>query len=93
MKFGIKKKCFVRKTNIYGKVLEKDTVYYVYRSLFFGLIKLYVRLVLQSYWKISDEVIINYVTINGATVFTKEEAEDLIKAFKENPDKFVRFDR
>lgn len=93
MKFWIKKKCFVRKTNIYGKVLEKDTVYYVYRSLFFGLIKLYVRLIPPSHWKKSNEVNVNYVPIEYASVFSKEEAEELIRAFKEQPDRFVRYNK
>lgn len=91
MKYKIKEKRRVIKTNIEGKVLEETVDYYVYRSLFFGLVKLYVALRPSSDWKKRKEVGVEYTRIGLASVFTKEEAEELIKAFKEQPDRFVRY--
>lgn len=89
MKFKIKEKRGVIKTNIEGKVLEETVDYYVYRSHFFGLLRSYVRLRPSSDWKKHKEVEVKYIRIGLASVFTKEEAEELIKAFKEQPDRFV----
>lgn len=90
MKFKIKEKLRVIKTNIEGKVLEERVDYYIYRSVFFGLVKLFVRLTPSS-WKKHEHVTVKYEKIGPASVFTKEEAEELIKAFKEQPDRFVRY--
>lgn len=89
MEFKIRERKVIVKTNIEGKVLEEKKVYFVYRSLFFGLIKLYVVLQDPRNWKRNKEVGVEYM-IFEASVFTKEEAEELIKAFKEQPDRFVR---
>lgn len=91
MKFKIKEKRRVIKTNIEGKVLKERCVYYVYRSLFFGLVKLYVALRPSRHWEERQETGVEYTRIGLASVFTKEEAEELIKAFKEQPDRFVRY--
>lgn len=90
MKFKIKEKRTVIKTNIEGKVLEERVDCYVYRSVFFGLVKLFVRLTPSS-WEKHEQVTVNYENIGPASVFTKEEAEELIKALKEQPDRFVRY--
>ena len=91
MKFKIKEKRWVIKTNIEGKVLKEVSDYYVYRSVFFGLVKLYVALRPSKYWEERQETGVKYTKIGPASVFTKEEAEELIKAFKEQPDRFVRY--
>ena len=94
MKFGIKKETRVIKTNIEGKVLFENTTYKVYRKLFFGLIRLYVKIRTiggVDYSKANEAVIV-YTKKDDATSFIERwQAENLIRDMKIEPDKFVRY--
>ena len=91
MRLGIKKNRRVTMTNIEGKVLQETVEWNVYRSLFFGLVKLYLRISPSVLWKDSARVYVSYDERLLASSFTKEEAEELVKDIKRNPDKYVRY--
>lgn len=93
MKFGISKDIVVMKTNINGKVLSSRIEFRVYRKLFFGLFKMYLRIVPLNGWLLSSEVVVSYVDKSYASCFdSREEAELLIQKLTCVPDKFVRYD-
>ena len=91
MKFKISKNEIVESTNILGKPLKVRVEYRVYRSFFFGLFRMYVK-IFSCYlndWKESNIVAVEYTNKTEATVFCSEEdAKELIKQINENPDKF-----
>lgn len=90
MKFGITKEVIYTKTNINGKPLYTIAQWKVYRSLCFGLMKIYLHISSRTAWKWSAEVVVEYVCKSKATSFeTEQEAESLIKEIENNPDKFV----
>ena len=94
MKFGIKKETKVIKTNIEGKVLDEDTTYKVYRKLFFGLIRLYVKICTiggVDYSKAHEAVIVYTPKVDATSFSERWQAENLIRDMKIEPDKFVRY--
>ena len=89
MKFGIKKTIIPAKTNINGKPLEQIVEYSVYRKLFFGLFRTYIKFRPVSIF--ADEITVSYVPQLYATTFDElEEAELFIQKMQTVPDKFVR---
>lgn len=93
MKFGIRKDVVVMKTNIEGKVLSSRDEYRVYRKVFFGLFKMYLKIVPLNGWLLSSEVVVSYVAKSYASCFdSRDEAELLIQKLTCVPDKFVRYD-
>jgi hypothetical protein len=91
MTFKVHKERKVLKTTIKGKVLTQSTCYYVFRSVFFGLGRLYLRLSPDYYHGHETEYGVNYTIKEDASKFSKEEAEMLVRDLKNNPDKFVRY--
>lgn len=91
MKFKIEKRAVRIKKNINGKVLEKTVMYYVYRSILFGLIKLHIKINKEAF-KSGDEISIEYRPVIYATEFTKEEAEEFIRVWKEEPDRIIKYE-
>lgn len=91
MTFKVHKERKVLKTTIKGKVLTQSTCYYVYRSILFGLGRLYLRISPDYHNGHMTEYGVNYTTKKNASKFTKEEAEMLVRDLKNNPDKFVRY--
>lgn len=92
MKFGIRKDVVVMKTNINGKVLSSRIEFRVYRKLFFGLIKMYLKIVPLNGWLLSYEVMVEYTDKFGASCFeSREDAELLIQKLACCKDKFVRY--
>lgn len=91
MTFKVHKEKEVLKTTIKGKVLTQKTSYYVYRSILFGLVRLYLCISpdYDNGNKMEYEVI--YTPQEYASKFSKEEAEMLVRDLKNNPDKFVRY--
>lgn len=93
MKFKISKKEIVEKTNLFGKPLMVRKEYRVYRSLFFGLIRMYIQMkyACLENWKTDNSVTVDYTNEEYATVlYTEDDAKELIRQINENPDKFVR---
>lgn len=94
MKFKIHKETVVTKTNIFGKPVGTETRYYIYRPVFFGLFKIYVRFLEDwvgefpscvNYWKVS------YHPKSFSTRFYKEEdAKRMLDLIYSQPDKFIR---
>ena len=91
MTFKVQKEKKVLKTTFEGKVLEQSTCYYVYRSFFFGLARLYLCISPDYHNGNKTEYEVNYTPQEYASKFTKEEAEMLVRDLKNNPDKFVRY--
>jgi hypothetical protein len=92
MKFGIKKETLVEKTNIEGKVIYSNTVYKVYRKVFFGLVRMYIEIRPYKNYQDYDEVRVEYTKKGCATSFSERwQAKNLIRDIKINPDKFVRY--
>ena len=92
MTFKVHKERKVLNTTIKGKVLTQSTCYYVCRSVFFGLGRLYLRISPNYYHNGNEtEYGVNYTTKKNASKFSKEEAEMLVRDLKNNPDKFVRY--
>lgn len=92
MKFKISKKEIVETTNLFGKPLMVRKEYSVYRSLFFGLIRMYIQMPYAYFenWKTDDSVTVDYTNEEYATVlYTEDYAKELIRQINENPDKFV----
>lgn len=91
MKFGISKDIVVMKTNVNGKVLSSRIEFRVYRRLFFGLFKRYLKIRPLNGWLLY-EVDVSYVRKSSASCFDSlDEAELLIQKLTCNPDKFVRY--
>ena len=92
MTFKVHEEKKVLKTSIKGKVLTQKTSYYVYRSILFGLARLYLRISPNYYHNGNEaEYGVNYTTKKNASKFSREEAEMLVRDLKNNPDKFVRY--
>lgn len=91
MTFKVHKEKKVLKTTIKGNVLTQGTYYYVYRSVFFGLVRLYLHISPDYHNGNETEYGVNYTTKKNASRFPKEEAEMLVRDLKNNPDKFVRY--
>ena len=91
MTFKVHKEKKVLKTTFEGKVLEQSTCYYVYRSFFFGLARLYLHISPDYHNGNKTEYEVNYTPQEYASNFSKEEAEMLVRDLKNNPDKFVRY--
>ena len=91
MTFKVHKEKKVLKTTFEGKVLEQSTCYYVYRSFFFGLARLYLFISPDYHNGNKTEYEVNYTPQEYASKFSKEEAEMLVIDLKNNPDKFVRY--
>lgn len=89
MTFKVHKEKKVLKTTFEGKVLEQSTCYYVYRSFFFGLARLYLCISHDYHNGNKTEYEVNYTPQEYASKFSKEEAEMLVIDLKNNPDKFV----
>ena len=91
MTFKVHKERNVLKTTIKGKVLTQSTCYYVYRSFFFGLARLYLHISPYYHHGNKTEYEVNYTPQEYASTFSKDEAEMLVRDLKNNPDKFVRY--
>lgn len=91
MTFKVHKERKVLKTTIKGKVLTQKTSYYVYRSILFGLGRLYLRISPDYHHGNKIEYEVSYTFQEYASKFSKEEAEMLVRDLKNNPDKFVRY--
>lgn len=93
MKFRIEKEILSTKTNIRGKVLEENVRWVVYRPIFFGLERVYLEIFNNYAWENQGEVRVEYrLGKRYATRFhTRLEAERLIEAIQEEPDRFVRY--
>ena len=90
-KYKIEREVYEVKVNAKGNILEEKSIYYVYRSKLFGIIRNYIH-VAPKYVPYYDEVTEYDLTCFGkniASKFTKKEAEALVKELEENPDKFV----
>lgn len=91
MTFKVHKEKRVSKTTIKGKVLTQGTYYYVYRSVFFGLVRLYLHISPSYHNGNKKEYEVSYTPKEYASKFSKDEAEMLVRDLKNNPDKFVRY--
>lgn len=92
MKFKIYKETVVKKTNIFGKPIEIATRCYIYRSMFFDLIKIFLSFIED--WDVRDRYntwfVVRYVQQESATEFSEQEAEKMLNAIYSHPDKFIR---
>lgn len=92
MKFKIYKETVVKKTNIFGKPIESVTRCYIYRSMFFDLIKIF--LYFREDWDVFNRTnywwVVRYVPQESATEFSEQEAEKMLNAIYSHPDKFIR---
>lgn len=91
MTFKVHKEKKVLKTTIKGKVLTQGTYYYVYRSVLFGLGRLYLHISPDYHNGNKMEYEVSYTPQEYASKFSKDEAEMLVRDLKNNPDKFVRY--
>lgn len=91
MKFGIEKETLVVKTDLRGNVLYKNVVYKVYRKIFFGLFKMYIKISPIYVKGCEDEYTVEYCPQKKATHFGREQAEKLVRDMTNNPNKFVMF--
>lgn len=92
MKFKIYKETVVKKTNIFGKPIEIATRCYIYRSMFFGLIKIFLNF--REDWDVFNRTnywwVVRYVQQESATEFSEQKAEKMLNAIYSHPDKFIR---
>lgn len=93
MKFKIHEEKVVLSTNIFGKPAETETRYYIYRSMFFGLFRLYVDF--ASFWAGENRTIKKWETTYKpqayATYFsTKEDAQGRLDLMYSKPNLFIR---
>ena len=96
MTFKIKKKVKIRVTNIEGKPMQYDEYYLIYRTLFFGLFKLYLNFSSYETGGIcpsvcnANIVLVNYCASHDAKMFdTKHEALAVITDIEHRPDKYL----
>jgi len=93
MKFKILKETVVTKTNIFGKPIECETICYIYRPIFFGLLKLFLRFTTERIACNPNVVIcwhVSYMPKAYASKFSEQEAEKMLKTIYSQPDKFIR---
>lgn len=92
MKFKIYKETVVKKTNIFGRPIETVTRCYIYRSMFFGLMKIFLHF--TEDWHLNDRAnswwVVRYKPKFFATELTEQEAEKMLKTIYSQPDKFIR---
>lgn len=93
MKFKIYKETVVTGTNIFGKPVEADTWYYIYRPVFFGLFRLYLEI--SDKYVIGTDCIrhyfkVRYVPKRFATRYPKQKAKTMLDMIYSQPDKFIR---
>lgn len=92
MKFKIYKKEVVTLTNIFGKPIKRKTICYIYRPVFFGLFKLFLKF--TEDWDIRNRDnnwwVVRYERQSKATEFSEQEAETMLKTIYSQPDKFIR---
>ena len=90
MKLHIERTVRTLRTNIFGKPLETEIRYRVYRRVFFGLKRLYILIPILWYER-KYEIPVTYVGYKDAYTFKSfDEAKLFVSSVKENPDRFIR---
>lgn len=93
MKFKIYKETVVTKTNIFGKPVETDTWYYIYRPILFGLFRLYLKID-DCFVGIDNNTVhyfeVRYVPKRFATGYPEQIAKTMLDNIYSQPDKFIR---
>jgi hypothetical protein len=94
MKFKIHKETVVTKTNIFGKPIERETICYIYRPIFFGLLNRFLSFIPNRDW-VGDQIVVKcwhvyYELKKDTSKFSEQEAETLLKNIYSQPDKFIR---
>ena len=92
MKLKIHKEVVVTKTNIFGKPIECETICYIYRPIFFGLFRLYLKIddCFVGIDNTGHYFEVRYVSKRFATRYPKQIAELMLKTIYSQPDKFIR---
>lgn len=93
IKFKILKETVVTKTNIFGKPIERETICYIYRPVFFGLFKLFLLFVAK--WDDSNQAVmecwyVSYIPKKYASTYREKDAEKMLETIYSQPDKFIR---
>ena len=80
-----------KEKNILGKTVKVHVLYYIYKSYFWGLIKIPLKFSVTKGWKIAYHINVSYSSELFASFFdSKYECEQIIKDIKENrPEKYI----
>ena len=94
MKFKIERVTRVSQTNIFGRPIEEETKYYIYRSFLFGLRKKYLWFERKSFFEDPEDnryYVFYFNNRRNATSFsTEEDAQKMLNDIYNYPDDFIR---